>query len=360
MSGKKYRCGLVVGKFCPPTKGHVHLIEEAAKLCENVEVFIYSNPDPRRMDSFSRSMLLAKSLGTSYIENIVNGARVRFWPLDHTHTPPHNLAPAVEHRKWVQGRWEYLLGKKRPDVVVGAEDYMRKFASHLRTAYVQIARIDDIRARDIRANPYDHLETLPAPVKQFYFNDYVEKVTFMGAESTGKSTLAQMASIMYGGRFVHEYGADLYIERGGNLDSKGHVEIMRGHLEREEQAKRHLLSYNYLWVDTNPLTTLFYSYYLTGTAEKELRDYCNNFGGLQMNYRHFFMLPINIPFDGRNMRGPDGETRKMQHAMNIMMLEQREIDYVMLGSRTIPERLAEVKDILDKRRQEDYNPTGII
>lgn len=44
---KKYSQGVILGRFNPLHKGHVHLIQEALKRCQNVLVFIGSSQESR-------------------------------------------------------------------------------------------------------------------------------------------------------------------------------------------------------------------------------------------------------------------------------------------------------------------------
>jgi HTH-type transcriptional repressor of NAD biosynthesis genes len=43
--GKRYRRGLVVGKFCPLHRGHMVVIQSAIDACDQVVVISYTKPD---------------------------------------------------------------------------------------------------------------------------------------------------------------------------------------------------------------------------------------------------------------------------------------------------------------------------
>ena len=42
---RRYRRGLVVGKFCPLHRGHMHLIQRAVDACAEVLVISYTKPE---------------------------------------------------------------------------------------------------------------------------------------------------------------------------------------------------------------------------------------------------------------------------------------------------------------------------
>ena len=80
-------------------------------------------------------------------------------------------------------------------------------------------------------------------------------VVFVGAESTGKSTLALSLAERFAAGFVPEVGRFIWEEKQGRLTADDYVEIAERHRDAEDAALAHEAS-SHVFVDTNALTTL--------------------------------------------------------------------------------------------------------
>ena len=61
MSNKKYKTGIVPGSFDPITKGHLDIIERAAKLCDKVFVAVMINDQKEYMFTLSEREEIARA-----------------------------------------------------------------------------------------------------------------------------------------------------------------------------------------------------------------------------------------------------------------------------------------------------------
>lgn len=116
----------------------------------------------------------------------------------------------------------------------------------------------------IRNDPHGLREYLSPIV----YASFIERVCFLGGESSGKSTLSQALAARLETSWVAEYGRELWEERGGNLEREDMLLIAKTQLERERGSG--LVANRWLICDTSPLTTLFYSHALFGRAEPDL------------------------------------------------------------------------------------------
>ena len=96
------------------------------------------------------------------------------------------------------------------------------------------------------------------------------RIVLVGAESTGKTTLAKQLALRYQTAWVPEYGRELWEQRGGELRFADMVDIARTQVQREQGSAA---SANGLLVcDTTPLTTLLYSEVMFGEVAEELQE----------------------------------------------------------------------------------------
>jgi NadR type nicotinamide-nucleotide adenylyltransferase len=102
----------------------------------------------------------------------------------------------------------------------------------------------------------------------------VRRIVFLGGESTGKSLLSAALARELETEGVPEYGRELWEERKGSLEFADMVRIAREQLRREEVALTRARAF--VFCDTSPLTTLFYSRDLFGRADPELVKAANH------------------------------------------------------------------------------------
>lgn len=180
------RRGLIVGKFYPPHRGHKHLIDTAQAQVDELYVIACQRPgeDPRG------------ELRAGWLRGIHPRAKVLL--IDDTYDEN-------DSRVWAENsiRW---LGFA-PDVVFSSEEYGPRFAMHLGCEHVSVdppRKSVPISGTQVRADPLRCWEYLEPPVRAHY----AVRVCLVGAESTGKSTLAAALAAHYGTVWVPEYGRE--------------------------------------------------------------------------------------------------------------------------------------------------------
>lgn len=276
---KTFRTGLVVGKFAPLHLGHVALITRALDSCDEVAVITYSNPELPIAPPALRDQWLAECFPT--VRRLVaTNERLGQWFAGTSVPPvlPPNDAPDDVHRHFVALLCQQVLNVT-PDAVFSSEAYGPGFAARLtecfrRTdpdaksvAHVMVDRERlrvPISATQLRQETWQNWNFLPPPVQR----SLVRRVALLGGESSGKSTLAESLATALGTQHVAEYGRELWEQRGGALEFDDLAAIAREQIRREEEASRS--ARGYLFCDTSPLTTLFYSQQLFGRVDPEL------------------------------------------------------------------------------------------
>ena len=84
------------------------------------------------------------------------------------------------------------------------------------------------------------------------YRSFVRRICFIGAESTGKSTLAELMAKECETVFVPEYGRTLWEQQDGKLSYDDLLRIAKKHVANEDEMVHG--ANHYLFVDTTPLT----------------------------------------------------------------------------------------------------------
>jgi len=177
----------------------------------------------------------------------------------------------------------------------------------------------------LRENPYDYRQFIHPKV----YRDLITNVVFLGAPSTGKTTIAQTLAQEFGTVWMPEYGREYWethqVDRRLTLEQL--TEIAEGHLEREDallcEANR------YLFTDTNAQTTYIFSLYYHGQAAERLIDYAN---AASARYDLVFLCDLDIPYDDTWDRSGEGNRKVFQQQI-MGDLAERKVPYFVLRDR---------------------------
>jgi nicotinamide riboside kinase len=172
----------------------------------------------------------------------------------------------------------------------------------------------------------------------------VEKIVFVGAESTGKSTLAEHLAREFDTVFVPEIGRFIWEAKKGQLNVDDYVEIAVKHRRAEVEAS--LCARRYLFVDTSALTTLLLGYCF-GHIKDAPADLLRYADDCKDRYAHHFVCADDIPYEYDPARENEAWRGRIQKLV-IQDLEARGIPYTILNG-TVAERAARVRQVLSAR-----------
>lgn len=271
--------GLVVGRFAPYHLGHRQLIEFARERSDELVVIILPVPGDVTMRS---------SLRAGWITEMHPGVRVLV-PED---APPDDW-PERERLAHIAA----YVDRIGLDVatVFGADPESSHLAEALSrpdrpVEYVALARdaqLVTVGIEQIRADVHRYRSLLPPMV----YANFVEMTVFLGAESTGKSTLAEALADDLDTIFVPEYGREVWEQKHRQLTLDDYVHIAKHHLELEDELRQR--ANRFLFVDTNPLTTMLLCYAFEGDGLPELTDLARR---AERRYAHVVLCANDIPF----------------------------------------------------------------
>ncbi|MEC4337788.1 AAA family ATPase [Stenotrophomonas pavanii] len=343
--------GLVVGKFCPLHLGHERLIEFASTRCQQLLVIGWSQPGFPGYSAVRRERWLRARFPQATVAVlddvrlaalcVQRGAAVRTLPQDSDD----------EHvqREFTAWLCLSLFGGPVQAVYTG-EDYGDGFAQALAmhfdapVRHERLERTLDVgqaSGTQLRADPHAHRRSLSAEV----YEDYVQRVAFIGGESSGKTTLARVMAERLQTAWVPEYGRTLWEQQGGDLVPDDLLRIAMTQPQHEEEAVRR--AHRWLFCDTTPLVTLGYSGWMFGTAPEALRQ------AAMRPYDLLFVCAPDIPFDQDGTR-VGAAFRAQQHAWYVRELQARGVDYVLLEG-DLETRIARVQRELATRADNRFS-----
>ena len=346
---ERFQCGLVVGKFSPLHLGHELVIHTACDQCAEVIVISYSKPEFACCPADVRKRWLENRF-PDVTCLVLDATKLDAICCDKGITKPlmipANDAPDHEHRIFIAWVCQNIL-KKMVDAVFTSEDYGDGFAVVLSDYFTNYAgtacsvthvsvdrnrKTVPVSETMIRAD-WDNYQAYLSPGVSM---QRVKRICFLGGESTGKSTLADSLSKTFNTTMVAEYGRDRWCEKNGQLAYHDMLEIAQEQVLRENAA---LITANrWLFCDTSPLTTLFYSQHLFGRADPQLIQLA------QRTYDYIFLCEPDFEFvqDGTRM---NTDFRLKQHHWYRNELDKRNIPFTSLAG-SLTSRMDAVANVI--------------
>lgn len=318
--------GLTLGKYAPLHKGHQFVIETALAEMDEVIVIIYDAPETTSVPLNVRAGWLRKLYPQVRVVEAWDG------PTEVGDTPEIKL----KHE-------DYIINKLKLRGI--SHFYSSEFyGEHMSAALGAVNQLVDplrkvmpVSGSQIRGNPFSFRHYIDPLV----YRDLITNVVFLGAPSTGKTTIAEKMAQEYGTVWMPEYGREYWeknqIERRLSLEQL--VELAEGHLEREENLLYQ--ASQYLFTDTNALTTFRFSQYYHDDALPKLVELANVSSA---RYDLVFLCDTDIPYDDTWDRSGDVNRKTFQKQI-IGDLLIRKIPYFILSG-NLEERVSRVKKVL--------------
>jgi HTH-type transcriptional repressor of NAD biosynthesis genes len=320
--------GLTLGKFAPLHRGHQFVIETALREMDEVVVIIYDCPETTAVPLTVRANWIHQLYPDVHVIEAWNG--------------PTEVGDTPEIKKRHE---DYIL--RHPQVKNITHFYSSEFyGEHMSAALGAVNRILDpnrqvvpISATIIRDNPFACRQYLHSHV----YRDLITNVVFLGAPSTGKTTIASRLAQEFNTVWMPEHGRDYWEKHQVNrrLSLEQLVALAEEHLNREEEM---LLEANlYLYTDTNAITTFMFSMYYHGSAAPRLRELACQAAS---RYDLVFVCDADIPYHDTWDRS--GDTNRCVFQKQIVSdLILRKIPFFPLSG-SAEDRVESVRQILSR------------
>ena len=249
MSVRRFRHGLVLGKFYPLHAGHSALIRSALAQCDRVTVQVLAS-SVESIPLEVRAGWVREEHPTAHVVAAMDDAEVDF------------ASPSAwdEHMALIAGLLETPV-----DAVFTSDPYGAELAARLGATWVQVdpGRVSTpVSGTAVRAGVEGHWWAL-GPAARAWFT---RRVVVLGAESTGTTTLSRALAAHYGTSWVPEFGREWSEVRPGGLAAPWHTaefDLVAREQARLEDAAMRAVPRPLLVCDTDVLaTTVWHERYL--------------------------------------------------------------------------------------------------
>ncbi len=320
---KPYKRGFVLGKFLPPHKGHLFMIESTMQLCEELTVLVCTiKKEP-----------IAGEIRYEWMKALLPKANV-VHVTDEVPSYPHE-SPDF----W--SIWTKLLKREihpGTEVFFSSEDYGDDVAQHLNIKHVLIDKERKhipISATAIRNDIFKNWDFIPEIVKPYF----TKRIVLTGPESTGKTFMAEKLANYFNALWIEEFGRDYFTEKNGKLVLEDMQHIANGQIKLEEEA---LAKYpKLLFCDTDLIVTQIWSEIYFKECPQKIIDQ-----SYERKYDLYLLMDIDIPWH-------DDGTREFPHLRKWHFdrieeeLKKRKLNYVVVSG-NFDERFKLAQDHLKK------------
>jgi NadR type nicotinamide-nucleotide adenylyltransferase len=170
----------------------------------------------------------------------------------------------------------------------------------------------------------------------------IQRVVILGAESTGKSTLAIALTSHYQTVWVPEYLREFVESRQRTPWAEEQLAIAITQRERETESGAR--AHRFLFCDTSPLMTAVYSEYYFGQADVELNALAN-----RHDYAATIVTAPTMPWIADGLQRESDAVRQQIHTRLLHKLDDAGTAYLLVDG-NIQQRISQVKTYLEQRK----------
>jgi len=309
--------GLILGKFLPPHRGHLYLIEFALQSVEKLSVVV---------GSLKREPM-AGELRVKMLHEIFPAP---LYPhLNILHLTDENPQYPHEDPNFWQIWQKSLTGilPQKPDWVFASDDYGWKLAEVMGAQFMPVDPNREnfqISGTAIRENPHQHWDMLPPPVRRHF----LKRVAILGPESTGKSTLAQNLAKHFQGQWVPEY-ARTWIEAKGQRPVVADMpHIARGQWASQQAIEEQALKQSeqgLIVYDTELWVTTLWNQVLFQHRDPEIEALAR-----RQHFDHYLLCAPDVPWVDDEVRYlPQGGEDFFERCKDL--LESQHLPYTLIS-----------------------------
>ena len=322
------KVGLTLGKFAPLHKGHQLLIETALAEVDRLKLVIYDSTEVTRIPLSVRAGWIKALYPKVEVIEAWNGPT----EVGYSDELKHRHERYIIDELGIQGITHFYSSEP--------------YGEHMSQALGAIDRRVDperikipVSATAVRQDAYAHRAFLEPLV----YRDMMINVAFLGAPSTGKTTVCEQLARYFNTVWMPEYGREYWeiYQQQRRLQADQLVHIARTHLSREEQYLNQ--ARQYLFTDTTALTTAIFCRYYHGHVVEPLQILADV---AATRYDLTFLCDTDIPYDDTWDRSGEGQREAFQR-QTIQQLNYYKVPYILLSG-TLQQRIATVAAVLSR------------
>ncbi|MBJ8337576.1 AAA family ATPase [Antrihabitans sp. YC3-6] len=325
-AGRRFRHGLVLGKFYPFHSGHQAVIRTAQRACERLTIEILgASVETIPLDV--RVSWLREEHPTARVVGAIDDAPIDFddadiWDLH---------MPIIEE-----------LLDEPVDAVFTSEPYGIELARRLDAARVHVdpGRLTNpVSGTAIRDDLIGNWAELPPSVRAWF----TQRVVVLGAESTGSTTLAMALAESFATEWVPEYGRTYSVLRPGGPNRPWRSDefdlVVDRQIESETHARRRT-PIPLLVCDTDALATTIWHERYVGPCPEHLVE-----RAAQHRPLAYVLTGDDIPFVQDGLRDGEHLRRAMQQRFREVLAAQS-VPWIEVHGR-VDHRAAEVRAFVE-------------
>lgn len=320
----RYKVGMYGGSFDPLHIGHIHDMIRAASMCEELYIIICWCEGRESTSKELRYRWIYNN--TKHLSNVT----IIFIEDKAVNKEEYNT-----DYYWEEGAKDIknAIGKPIDAVFCGMDYYGTNRFERLYGPESEVVYFDrtevPISSTELRFDVYKNWQYIP-PICRPY---YVKRVLIVGGESTGKSTLAQNLAIAYNTNFVSEIGRDT-CEAAGGEEYMDVNDLFENFLrQKTEEMKAAQYSNKLLFIDTDALTTKFYSQFLLSDIDEI--EKCNALADAITDMNRFDMVlflepTVDFVQDGTRSEKIASDREKYSEQIKNLF-DEKGIQYYCIG-----------------------------
>ncbi|GAA0855674.1 AAA family ATPase [Aliiglaciecola litoralis] len=320
------KCGFTLGKFAPFHKGHEWMMCKALEVVDELVVVIYRCDELPHISLSTRANWIRKRFPQVTVLEAHNGPKDQGYSQHVIEIQNQFLTQFLKDYKFNY----FFSSEAYGDHVAKALD-SEDFRIDMQRAKIPIS------ATQIRADLFHHRRFLSEEV----YKDLIRKIVFLGAPSTGKSTLCKALADKYNTLWVEEYGREYWqahqVNRRLTPEQLLHIGQSQVALEEERLAEAN----QFLFCDTNAFTTWHFALHYHDSALPELQRLAQQ---SWLRYDLVVLCEEDIPYDDTWERSGDANRHEFQTFLKAYMHEHNKP--YLLVSGTLEQRMAKVEEKL--------------
>lgn len=322
---KKFKHGLILGKFMPLHNGHMYLVTNGIQQCENLTILVCTL-EREPIPGYLRHKWMKHYCDNHPIKGDTN--------INVVHINYDLPQEPSEHPQFWK-IWTDIVLKHCPNIEVflSSEDYGFEMAKHLNIEHVLVdkERVKaPISGTEIRNNPYKNWEFIYREARTYFLN----RVYMLGPESTGKTEMCKRLSEHFEANWVPEYGRTLWERESGNIHYMDFFEIVIMQRNIESRMAANSIGKQIMFCDTEVVTTKVFGDLMFPNYSEVLNPFFDYHINQQIkdNTGHYFIMsPEGVePVQDGTRNYLDPEPRKKHFDLIVFELRRRNIPFTIL------------------------------
>lgn len=293
-----------------PTMGHKYLIDFAASFVDKLYVIICTRSFEPELTRKRVELMASEYYGA---RNVVF--------LEHSDDEaPQNDDGSTEFWSYWHNAINFLIPDGKLTHLFASEIYGKKFAEELGVEFIPVdieREIVPISGTEVRLDLQENFRAVMPEFRKVLHKN----ICIFGAESTGKTTMANKLADKLGGSFIHEWTRPYLEAVGPELDETKMLNIVKGQWAAMDNAP---LTELFDFRDTDLLSTIGYYKILGMEIPEELEQY---FAWSKSDL--YIVMNTDIPFEEDVIRY-GGDKRESDTQFWIDLLEQYDCDYRLI------------------------------